>query len=68
MAAVRRMVFFAGAAVWPATSVYAQQDSPLSANFDLPVLSNPARAGLGGETFHDYGSDHAFNLNYKSQM
>ncbi len=63
-----RMVFCLGGVLTAFPSVYAQQDSPLSANFDLPVLSNPARAGIGGETFYDYGSNHAFNLNYKSQM
>lgn len=46
----------------------AQQDSPLSANFDLPLLLNPARAGLSGEDFGDYVSNHAVGLNYKTQM
>ena len=63
-----RAAVLAWAVLGSLSSAFAQQDSPLSANFDLPVLSNPARAGIGGETFYDYGSDHAFNLNYKSQM
>lgn len=63
-----RMGFCLWGALAAFPSVYAQRDSPLSTNFDLPVLSNPARAGLSGETFGDYGSDHTFNLNYKSQM
>lgn len=63
-----RPVLWLWASLFPVSAAFAQQDSPLSANFDLPVLSNPARAGLGGETFYDYGSDHTFNLNYKSQM
>lgn len=55
-------------AVLLAVPAYAQQDSPLSANFDLPVLINPARCGLNGEALYDYASVHSANLNYKSQM
>lgn len=58
-------VLLAGSAVGPA---FAQRDCPLSANFDLPVLLNPARCGLNGETLHDYASVHSANLNYKTQM
>lgn len=46
----------------------AQQDSPLSTNFDLPLLMNPARSGLSGEKVHDEASKHFFNLNYKNQL
>ena len=67
MSAVRR-VTVAFVVVLSAVPAWAQQDSPLSANFDLPVLINPARCGLNGETVNDYTSNHAANLNYKTQM
>lgn len=46
----------------------AQQDNPLSTNFDLPTLINPATGGLAGEAFNDYTTKHHANLNYKTQM
>ena len=63
-----RAVCLLGCAVLSAVPARAQQDSPLSANFDLPLLINPARCGLNGEALHDYASIHSANLNYKSQM
>lgn len=62
------MVCLAWGAVLSAVPASAQQDSPLSANFDLPLLINPARCGLNGETLNDYTSVHSANLNYKTQM
>lgn len=47
---------------------YAQMDSPLSHRFDLPILLNPANAGLGGGLFGENKSNHNFRLNYKSQL
>ncbi len=65
---VVRMALLLGVVIRSAVPAYAQQDSPLSANFDLPVLINPARCGLSGEALHDYASIHTANLNYKTQM
>ena len=65
--ALRRMAVVCAVAL-TVLSARAQQDSPLSANFDLPLLSNPARAGLGGEALNDYTSTQTAGLNYKTQM
>ena len=48
--------------------VQAQQDNPLSANFELPTMINPAKGGLLGEDFNDYKTVHHAALNYKTQM